>query len=174
MTCGNLNHDIGFVAQNHVVGVWVDGGPASEKDGVLEHGLDTLFLEAPLLVKQKRSSNSGAFGIANDGIKGTTLVHDFEQVFECVVGTAMRGGDALAHQLSHGVFRALTIGKVPNSGQDVIVFGLFHILVGLDEAIIRGFSKVLLEALGRHGFTGTVDEVEGSRSIISQFLDDGC
>ena len=174
MTCGNLNHDIGLVAKNHVVGVWVDGGPASEKDGVLEHGLDALFLEAPLLVKQKRSSNSGAFGIANDGIKRAALVHDSEQVFECVVGAAVRGGDALAHQLSHGVFWALTIGKVPDSGQDVIVFGLFHILVGLDEAVIRGFSKILLKALGRHGFTGAVDEVEGSHSILSQFLDNGC
>lgn len=171
---GNLNHDIGLVAENHGVRVRVDGGPPGKEDGVLEHGLDALLLEPALLVEKQGPCHRGAFGVPNDSVKGAALFHDFEEVFEGVGGALVRRSDSLPHQLPHRVLGRLAVGEVSDPGQDIVVLGLLDILVGLDEAVVGGLAKVLFEALGRDSCAGPVDEVKGGRRVLGEFLDDGC
>lgn len=171
---GNLNHNVGLVAENHGVRVRVDWGPPSEEDGVLEHGLDALLLESALLVEQKGPCHRGALGVANDSVKGAALFHDFEEVFEGVGGALVRRGDSLPHQLPHRVLGRLAVGEVSDPGQDVVVLGLLDILVGLDEAVVGGLAKVLFEALGWDSCAGPIDEVKGGRRVLGELFDDGC
>lgn len=89
MAGGNLNHGVRLVAQNHVVRVWIDRRPTSKEDGILEHGLDTLFLESPLFMKEKRGGDGCAFGITDDSIERASFFHDFEQILERIVGAAV-------------------------------------------------------------------------------------
>lgn len=174
VTRGDFNHIIRLIAKNDGVAVRIHGRPPSEENGIFEHGWDPLLPEPPLLVEEKGGGHGGALGVSNDGIERTLFLHDLEQVFERIIGAAVGRCDALAHQLSHCVLGRLAVGEVPNSRQDIVLFGLVHALVRLNEAEIWWLTKVFLEPVGRDGLAGPVDEVKGGSPIFSQFFDQRC
>lgn len=101
-------------------------------------------------------------------------MHNLDQILDRVVGALVCRRDAFPHQLSHGVLWRLAVRELSDSGQDVVFLGLLHVLVGFDETEIRRLAKVFLKSFRRDRLAGPMDEVEGGRSIFSQFLDDWC
>lgn len=94
--------------------VRVQWWPPREEDGVLEHWLDVLLLQSPLLMKQEGGSHCCAFGVSDDGIKWTLFVHNLEQELKRVVRAAVCRRNTIPHQLSHGILGRFAIGKIPN------------------------------------------------------------
>lgn len=172
MTGWDVNHFFRLVAEDDIVPVRVDGRPPGEEDGVLEHGLDALLLEPPLLVQKKRGGDRGAFGVADDAVEGALVLHDLEEVLESIVGTPVSGGNAFTHQLTHGVLRGFAVWKVTDPAEDIVLVRLLNVLVGLDEAVVRRIAKVLLESLRRRGFAWAMNEVEASRAILEELFDE--
>jgi hypothetical protein len=168
----DVNHLVRLVAEDDIVPVRVDGRPPSEEDGVFEHGLDSLLLEPPLLVQEKRSGDRGTFGVADDAVEGALVLHDLEEILEGIVGTPVGGSDSFAHQLTHGVLRGFAVWKVTDPAEDIVLVRLLNVLVGLDEAVVRRIAKVLLESLRRRGFAWTMDEMEASRAILEELFDE--
>lgn len=154
--------------------VGVDRRPSGKEDGVLEHGLDSLPLEPSLFMQEKGSSHSCALRVPDDAVERAALLHNPHQILERIVSAPMRRCDTLSHQLSHGVLGRFTVGKLPNPRQDIILFGLFHVLVRFNEAEIRRLSEILLKPFWRDRFAGSVDEVKGCSRILGQLLDKGC
>lgn len=116
MARGDLNHLIGLVTEDHIMGNWVDGWPTGEKDGVFEHGVRPPYHAAPLIEKNQGGGYGGPLRVPNNALERTTFVHDLEEELQSCVGALMRACDALLHQLAHRVLGSLTVGKVPDAG----------------------------------------------------------
>jgi hypothetical protein len=154
------------------VAVRVQWRPPREEYGVLEHWLDFLLQQPPLLMKQESGSHCCAFGVSDNGIKWTLFVHNIEQELERVVRAAVRRRNAVPHQLSHGILGRFAVGEIPNPRQDIIILRLLHVLVWLDKTEVRRVAEVIFEPLRGDGLTRPVDEVEGCRPVFCQFLDE--
>ena len=173
MAGGNLNPHVGVVRQNHGGKIRVHRRPASEEDGVLEHGGNTGLLGAALLVEQESGGDGGTLGVANDAIKGAFLLHDAIQVLDGLDRTPA-GAQAALEEFAHCVLRAGTLGKVADLGQHILALRLGVQVIRLDEAIVRRVAEELLESLRREGLLGSVDEVERSGVVGLELLNEGC
>ena len=112
MTGWNVNHDVGFIAQNHCMGFWVHWRPTGKEDGVLEHGLDALLLETSLLMEEKCGRYRRTLGVSDNGVERASFLHDLEQELERIVGAAVSSCYALSHKLTHGILWRFAVRKV--------------------------------------------------------------